>query len=65
MPAASSRWEGTQVRSMTCSMAGLGAWGVRKNQMAEARLSQESATSPGLLRSTEASPSNMASEKAP
>jgi hypothetical protein len=50
---------------MTCSMAGLGAWGVRKNQMAEARLSQESATSPGLLRSTVASPSNMASEKAP
>ncbi|CSD05298.1 Uncharacterised protein [Vibrio cholerae] len=38
---------------------------MRKNQIADARFNHESATKPGLFNNTVASPSNIASEKAP
>ena len=44
------------ITKLTSSMDGLGGWGMRKNQMAEAKLSQVLATKSGDLSRVLASP---------
>jgi len=62
--AALSTWLGVHVPNTTCRMLGLGGWGVTKNHMLEAKLSQVVATKSGFSNRTLAFP-YMALENAP